>query len=978
MTSKTSLSVSEAVFVLNFSNGVTAFDKNAIKFFEEQFNVKIGQGFTLFDIFNADLATRLNEKLVFCKKGKFQILAWNEKESVKEFRFYISPIVQEDQTISSVSISVELNNSQEALLQNIKIEKELEYSKQFYSNLFNNNPDAVFAFDLEGNFINVNSQSATLAETSTEELIKMHFLPFIPDEDKEKVLEKFSSSLNGKSPKYETRFISTKGTRKILEINNIPIRFKGEIIGVYGIAKDVTKQREIENNIIAERQMLKAIIDNIPDYIFVNDKDHKSILANKKFFNKILGKDIDQGTSGYSPLDYYDLEKAKEIIVDNEAVIKTGIPVINRPDLIVNNEGKEEMVLLTKVPLKDCEDNIIGLIGIARDITETYLNNKKKDLIFKTIKAFGDKPTFKEATIKALRTFCTELGYDYAEAYKVSVNNTKLIRTCNWPILNDNTKNSEEKVLYERGEGLPGRVWQNAEIEIRRSREGSLLNEMQIEDPSQIKTVVGIPITFEGKLISVFCFGSYKHNKEIKKGVLNDVSIQVASAIERKRSQEQLNNFFSYSPNLIAILGLDGFIKKVNPSFERKFEYPESEILSQPFLDFIHPDDLQKTFEAMETVSIAGSDFEIRCRKKDGSYLWISWRFSRFFETENVVFVYGTDITELKDHENLIKDNAKRFKALVQEGSDHISIMDRDYNYLYNSPAVKSIFGLTAGEMNKTNFRDHLIPVDEKKINEDLLLLSKSKRLQLPSYRITNKTGDIRWIETIVTDLTDDPAIDGIVMNSRDITEFISQERKLLESLKRYDIVAKATSDIITDFNIKDRIIQVSESATEVFGFDKVESYPIEWWNEHIHPEDHDFVREAAQSMVLRGNQNLTVEYRFRCADGTYKHILDRSYLISDKSGKPQRIIGSMQDITEMKRYLIEIENHNKRLREIGWTQSHLVRAPLAKVMGLVDLLLNYKNDLENIDEILEKVLNSANELDKIIRHIAVQTEKEI
>ena len=78
------------------------------------------------------------------------------------------------------------------------------------------------------------------------------------------------------------------------------------------------------------------------------------------------------------------------------------------------------------------------------------------------------------------------------------------------------------------------------------------------------------------------------------------------------------------------------------------------------------------------------------------------------------------------------------------------------------------------------------------------------------------------------------------------------------------------------------------------------------------------------------------------------------------------------------KEHLIAIETHNKRLREIAWTQSHLVRAPLAKVMGLVDLLLNYKNDLENVEEILENILNSANELDNIIRKIAVQTEKEL
>ena len=53
---------------------------------------------------------------------------------------------------------------------------------------------------------------------------------------------------------------------------------------------------------------------------------------------------------------------------------------------------------------------------------------------------------------------------------------------------------------------------------------------------------------------------------------------------------------------------------------------------------------------------------------------------------------------------------------------------------------------------------------------------------------------------------------------------------------------------------------------------------------------------------VDKGTKNLTIEYRFKCADGSYKYILDRSYLIVDENNKPKRIIGSMQDITERKR----------------------------------------------------------------------------
>lgn len=99
--------------------------------------------------------------------------------------------------------------------------------------------------------------------------------------------------------------------------------------------------------------------------------------------------------------------------------------------------------------------------------------------------------------------------------------------------------------------------------------------------------------------------------------------------------------------------------------------------------------------------------------------------------------------------------------------------------------------------------------------------------------------------------------------------------------------------------------------------------------------------------------------------------------MISDNLGNPLRVIGSMQDITDRRNYINTIEQHNKRLREIAWTQSHVVRAPLAKIMGLIELLKLEKEDINTAEEILDKVLTSAKELDNVIRNIADKAEEE-
>ncbi len=1113
MNQDSSPNLTEAVVTYSYRSGVLFFSRQSNHVLSSFLKEELQIGKKLSALFEHNLSLKIEDCLALCKKGKFQSLSYKNKLST--LQFYFSPILENNASrIEKVSIVVELeafNSESNLIIDKENFQYDENYDEQVYSNLFFNNPDAVFSFDLEGNFVNANKSSAKLAETSIAEVLKMHFLPFIPEEDHSKVLDRFDKAKQGFNQNYQTTFKSLKGTFKYLEINLFPIYHKDQIIGVYGIAKDITSQKLEEKRILEERQMLRAIIDNIPDYIFVKDREHKSILANRKFYEQILGKTSDESSLGYTPMDYFDREKGELIIADNEWVMNTGQSVINRPDTVHNVHGKQEKVLLTKVPLKNQNADIIGLVGVARDITETYLYNKKQELVFKVIKAFGDKPTLHEAMVKVLEIFCTELGYDYAEAFQVSVNNEKIVRTAFWPLEKDLSKSV---TTYEKGEKLPGKVWQSGKLQVlRQDDENQLLKDMLLSDGEVIKSAVGFPIIFQDKLVAIFCLGSIKDSKKIEIELLEDITLQIASAIERKRSQEQLNDFFNYSPNLIAVIGMDGFVKKINPSFKEKFGYSECEILTKPFAEFIHADDLAKTFEAIEKVYIEGTDFEIRCKRKDGEFLWISWRFSRFLEKENIIFVYGTDITPLKkahgelseniaelkvvqkkleesemkyrslfdasplpmwvlDRVNLrflkvnkaaielygyteeefskmtVKDlwvpgqddiinpiisenqndffqvklshykkngdlihvnvnsnpvsfdgigarvsliknvtdrikaeeklfqSEQRFKALVQEGSDLISIVDENLNFFYNSPATYSVFGLDPSQLRHKNFKDYIHEEDLIILEDYLSKLEYQKRVQLPSYRIRGSENNWRWMETIMTDLKDEPAIRGIVMNSRDITDFVKQEKELLESLTRYNIVSKATSDIITDYDIQKDEIRVSEATFKIFGYEKGNGkYSRNWWNSKIHPEDHDYVRAAAREMKENEVKNLTLEYRFQCANGSYKYILDRSYLMLDEKGKPTRIIGSMQDITERKQHLIAIENHNRRLKEIAWTQSHMVRAPLAKLMGLVDLLLNYKNDLENIDEILEIILTSANELDSVIRKIATQTE---
>ncbi len=325
--------------------------------------------------------------------------------------------------------------------------------------------------------------------------------------------------------------------------------------------------------------------------------------------------------------------------------------------------------------------------------------------------------------------------------------------------------------------------------------------------------------------------------------------------------------------------------------------------------------------------------------------------------------------------ERALSLSERRFKALVQDGSEVVMILDFEGNLSYASPACQMILGIDTKILLSHNFFYYIHEEDIKMVKECLLNLHDQKRIQIPSYRIQNGDKSWRWIETIATNLCDEPAVNGIVANSRDITEYVNQEKELKQSLERFNIVAKATSDTITDYDVVNDRMEYNEGIQNMFGYPASQvARDGSWWDDKIHPDDKDLVQHRTEEVYKKQQNQLQLEYRFRCANGTYKYVLDRSYLIKDSEGKPLRMIGSMQDITDLNNYIKTIEKHNAKLKEISWTQSHVVRAPLARIMGLIDLLQNHQ-EIEDKCYLLDNILSSARELDAIIRKISSKAE---
>lgn len=145
-----------------------------------------------------------------------------------------------------------------------------------------------------------------------------------------------------------------------------------------------------------------------------------------------------------------------------------------------------------------------------------------------------------------------------------------------------------------------------------------------------------------------------------------------------------------------------------------------------------------------------------------------------------------------------------------------------------------------------------------------------------------------------------------------------SNTKEIIASNERYDIVAKATSDTIWDWQIQDDYFVWNKGIEEVFGYTKdMVANDSRWWFERIHPEDTLKMSVKLYSFLEQKTERWQDEYRFQCANGTYKYVYDRGFLVKDETGKSIRMIGAIQDITKQKE-----EEHRLKLLETVITQT--------------------------------------------------------
>lgn len=172
-----------------------------------------------------------------------------------------------------------------------------------------------------------------------------------------------------------------------------------------------------------------------------------------------------------------------------------------------------------------------------------------------------------------------------------------------------------------------------------------------------------------------------------------------------------------------------------------------------------------------------------------------------------------------------------------------------------------------------------------------------------------------------------------------DLEEKVRQRTKLLsESEERFRMVSRATNDVIWDWDIAHNRMWVSEAFQLQFGYHSDEETSRQQWMEKIHPDDRSDFERSIYTAINQSKTQWTCEYRLRKADGSYCNVLDRAYIMHEEFGMPYRMIGSLLDITNLKKAEQEIANNVAQRRFLAESM------PLIVMLTAADGSANFIN----------------------------------
>ena len=219
----------------------------------------------------------------------------------------------------------------------------------------------------DGYFKRLNPAFERILGYSLAELQARPFLDFVHEDDREATQAVMARLLSGDHlVSFENRYRCKDGSYRWMLWTATPF-VEQQLI--YAAARDFTEHKAIEEALARERNLLRTLMDHLPDHIFVKDTASRFITANAATLRSLGASSLEE-VLGKTDFDFLRREVAEQFFRDEEEVCRSGQPLLNREELLIDRAGQHKWLLTTKVPLRDSTGTVIGLVGMSHDISD--------------------------------------------------------------------------------------------------------------------------------------------------------------------------------------------------------------------------------------------------------------------------------------------------------------------------------------------------------------------------------------------------------------------------------------------------------------------------------------------------------------------------------------------------------------------------------------------------------------------------------
>lgn len=877
-----------------------------------------------------------------------------------------------------------LRELEEINAKNAYMKQVVENERRFKA-LVQSGTDFIAIVDEGGFFSFASDTFSRFLGYANDELLGKPVMSFIYESDHKEVQNGFESLKKKNIVQLEFRFKNAFDKWRWFRCTFTNMMDEPSVHGVVLNAQDVTsnKQKEDEVELSNARYRLASLAtqDLIYDWDLKTDEINRDIQA----ISRMLG---------------YDYKHTHSKNFWKDKVHKEDMPFVykNLKDSIANPKvsywesqyrfchanGAYIFLHDSTHIVRDSAGKAVRLIGAVKDISDQKTNEQVKDLMLTINSEMSQSKQLTQALESTLKLLLTFTQSTIGEVWLKQKNNKEYINlSAQYTI--DQKVNMDNPDTISIDQGFIGLVLKTKEpVELNDLGKSKTFMRKEIVRQAGLKSGIGVPIQYGDQTIGVLLLlASKKQQLTSFTKVLVSISELLAPDIQRKMAEEELNSFFTISPDILCVVGYDGCLKKVNPAITNILGYTSEELLDKSIIDFVHPDEVNGTKEKLKFLSKGENIqyFENRWLTKNGKVKWFSWSCALNKE-DKVVMAVVRDITEKKTMELLIKQSQK----MTRMGSWEL---DRINDKLIWTTMTKVIYGV--GWNYVPDFSTSLSFYKEG-YSRDLISncfeagIKTGESFDVEVQIVTSKKKEI-WVRTMgQAEMVDGKCI-RLFGSIQDIDEQKKREHELAISKERFELATKATHEVIYEWDSRSNQIIWADGYYRLFGYNE-KFTDINTWKSRVHKHDKTRILESRdQSMKNPVAEFWSEEYRYLKADGVVAILVDQGYIVRNNKGEAIKMIGALADVTEERKFqekLLEntIQSREKEANRIA-RELHdgIVQEMTACGMMMENLRQSVKDndkldkELSNLSGLIRKVTNETRDISHHLLSADVKNE---